>query len=80
MVALVLCPLVRRMSAIGREAEEEEDVGVKRASYPPLPYLYRGMVVVGVVVVFHYPDRFCGRSRRGGTEWGGGSCNRATRQ
>jgi hypothetical protein len=54
--------------------------GVKRASLPPPQYLYHRTGVVGIVVVFHYPDRFSGRSPCGGMEWGGGSCNRATRQ
>jgi hypothetical protein len=60
--------------------EEEEGVGVKRKELPPLPYLYHETEVMGVVVVFNYPDRFCGRSPHGGMEWGGGSNNRATRQ
>jgi hypothetical protein len=34
-------------------------VGVKRKELPPLPYLYREAVVVGVVVVLHYPDSYC---------------------
>jgi hypothetical protein len=36
-------------------------------------------VVVGTVVVLHYPDHFYGRSPCGGVSWGGGSSNRATR-
>jgi hypothetical protein len=36
--------------------------GGKKRKLPPLPYLYHGAVVVGVVVVLHYPDRF-GRHR-----------------
>jgi hypothetical protein len=51
----------------------------KKQELPPLPYLYRGAVVVGTVVVLHYPDRFCGGSPCGGALWGGGSSNRATR-
>jgi hypothetical protein len=50
--------LVRRRIARGGGAEEEERVGVKRGELPPLPYLYRGAAVVGMVVVLHYPDRF----------------------
>jgi hypothetical protein len=53
--------LLRRRRPRGEEAEEE-DVGVKRENYPPLPYLYYGAVDVGTVVVLHYPDRF-GRHR-----------------
>jgi hypothetical protein len=53
--------------------------GVKRISLPLPPYLYACQVRVVGMVVLHYPDRFCGKSPRGGTEWGGGSCNRATR-
>jgi hypothetical protein len=51
----------------------------KKRELPPLPYLYRGMVVVGTVVVLHYPDHFCGGSPRGGASWGGGSSNHAIR-
>jgi hypothetical protein len=54
-------------------------VGVKRASLPLPRYLYCRTEVERVVVVIHYSDRFCSESPRGGTEWGGGSCNRATR-
>jgi hypothetical protein len=42
-------------------------------------FIYRRVRVVGVVVL-HYPDYFCGKSSRGGTEWGSSYCNRATRQ
>jgi hypothetical protein len=51
----------------------------KKRELPPLPYLYRGAVVVGTVVVLHYPDHFCGGSPCGDASWGGGSSNRATR-
>jgi hypothetical protein len=51
----------------------------KKQELPPLPYLYRGAVVVGTVVVLHYPDRFCGGSPCGSVSWGSGSSNRATR-
>jgi hypothetical protein len=54
--------------------------GGKKSKFTPIPYLYRKTEVVGIVVVIHYPDRFCGDSPRGGAEWGGGSCNRATTQ
>jgi hypothetical protein len=53
--------------------------GVKRISLPPPPYLYAYQVRVVGMVVLHSPDRFCGKSPCGSTEWGGGSCNRATR-
>jgi hypothetical protein len=54
--------------------------GVKRRSFTPAAqFIHRQVRVVGVVVL-HYPDRFCGKSPRGGMEWGGGSYNRATRQ
>jgi hypothetical protein len=46
---------------------------------PAALFIYLRVRVVGVVVL-HYPDRFRGESPRGGTEWGGGYCNRATRQ
>jgi hypothetical protein len=80
--ALLLCPLVRRRSARGRRAEEEEGTvaGVKRASLPP-PHIYTEEAGSwGSWVVLHSPDRFCGEAPRGGTEWGGGSCNRAMTQ
>jgi hypothetical protein len=51
----------------------------KKRDLPPLPHLYRGAVVVGTVVVLHYPDRFYEGLPHGGTSWGGGSSNRATR-
>jgi hypothetical protein len=51
--------LVQRRRARGGGVEEEERVGVKRGDLPPLPYLYHGAVVVGMVEVLHYPDRFC---------------------
>jgi hypothetical protein len=61
-----------------KRQRKKKEWGKKRES-PPLPYLYRGTVVVGTVVVLHYPDHFCERLPRGGTSWGGGSSNRATR-
>jgi hypothetical protein len=69
----------------GGEAQEAEGQGRKtmvwgkKISLPPPPYLYACQVRVVGMVVLHSPDRFCGKSPRGGTEWGGGSCNRATR-
>jgi hypothetical protein len=51
----------------------------KKISLPPPPYLYACQVRVVGMVVLHSPDRFCGESPRGGAEWGGGSCNRATK-
>jgi hypothetical protein len=60
-----------------RRQRKKKEWGKKR-ELPPLPYLYRRAVVVGTVVVLHYPDRFCGGSPRGGTSWGGSSYNRAT--
>jgi hypothetical protein len=52
----------------------------KKGELPLLPYLYRGVAVVGTVGVLHYPDRFCRSLPRGGATWGGGSNNRATRR
>jgi hypothetical protein len=52
----------------------------KSEELPPLPYLYRGAVVVGTVGVLHYPDRSCRSSPHGDATWGGGSNNRATRR
>jgi hypothetical protein len=53
--------------------------GKKEKFTPAALFIYRRVRVVGVVVL-HYPGRFYGKSPRGDTEWGGGSCNRATRK
>jgi hypothetical protein len=53
--------------------------GKKEKFTPAVLFINRRVRVVGVAVL-HYPDRFCGDSSCGGAEWGGGSCNRATRQ
>jgi hypothetical protein len=73
-------------SRSGGGAQETEDgrkktmVWGKKENFTPAAlFIYRLVRVVGVVVL-HYPDRFCGKSPHGGMEWGGGSCNRATRQ
>jgi hypothetical protein len=49
---------VRRKGARGGEPEEEEEVGVKRISYPRSPIYTRGVGVVGTAVVFHYRDHY----------------------
>jgi hypothetical protein len=61
-----------------KRQRKKKEWGKKRELHP-LPYLYRGAVVVGTVVVLHYPDRFCGGSPRGGASRGGGSSNHATK-
>jgi hypothetical protein len=53
--------------------------GKKEKFTPAALFIYLRVRVVGVVVL-HYPDHFRGESPHGGTEWGGGYCNRATRQ
>jgi hypothetical protein len=53
--------------------------GKKERFTPAALFIHRQVRVMGVVVL-HYPDRFCGKSPRGGMEWGGGSYNRATTQ
>jgi hypothetical protein len=53
--------------------------GKKEKFTPAALFIYLWVRVVRVVVL-HYPDRFHSESPRGGTEWGGGYCNRATRQ
>jgi hypothetical protein len=53
--------------------------GKKEKFTPAALFIYRLVRVMGVVVL-HYPDRFCSKSPHGGMEWGGGYCNRATRQ
>jgi hypothetical protein len=53
--------------------------GKKEKFTPTALFIYLRVRVVGVVVL-HYPDRFRGELPHGGTEWGGGYCNRATRQ
>jgi hypothetical protein len=70
----------------GGEAQEAEGQrkkttvwGKKEKFTPAALFIYLWVRVVGVVVL-HYPDRFRGESPRGGTEWGGGYCNRAARQ
>jgi hypothetical protein len=77
---LLRCPLVRRRSAGGRDAEEEEGtVGVKE-QVTPTPRIYieeaRVVEIVGSVPL---PDRSRSKSPGGGMEWGGGFYNRATR-
>jgi hypothetical protein len=52
----------------------------KKEKFTPVALFIYGRVGVMGVEVLHYPDRFCGKSPHGGTEWGGGYCNRATRQ
>jgi hypothetical protein len=70
----------------GGEAQEAEGQrkkmtvwGKKEKFTPAALFICLQVRVVGVVVL-HYPDRFRGESPRGGTEWGGGYYNRATRQ
>jgi hypothetical protein len=73
---------VLRSGGEAQEAEEQRRktmVWGKKISLPPPPYLYAYQVRVVGMVVLHSPDRFCSKSPRGGTEWGGSSCNRATR-
>jgi hypothetical protein len=53
--------------------------GKKEKFTPAALFIYRLVRIVGVVVL-HYPDRFYGKSPHGGMEWGGGSCNCASRQ
>jgi hypothetical protein len=50
------------------------------AKLPRSPIYTRGVMVVGAVGVFHYPDSYCVYLPRVGAMWGGGSSNRATRQ
>jgi hypothetical protein len=57
--AFLLCSSVRQRSARDKGAEEEEGtMGVKRASLPLPPYLYRGTMVVGIVVSVPLPRPF----------------------
>jgi hypothetical protein len=64
------------------EAEEQRKKkmawGKKEKFTPAVLFICRLVRVLGVAVL-HYPDRFYGDSPRGGTEWGGGYSNRATR-
>jgi hypothetical protein len=76
--SLFFGPAVKRKRQ--RDGGRRRWCGVKRRSLPPPPYLYAYQVRVVGMVVLHYPDHFCGKSPRGGMEWGGGYCNRATRQ
>jgi hypothetical protein len=75
--SLFLGPAVKRKGQ--RNGGRRRRCGGKKSKLPP-PRIYTEEArVVGIMGVFHYPDRFCGESPRGGAEWGGGSCNRATR-
>jgi hypothetical protein len=76
--SLFLGPAVKRK---GTEGQRKRTTvwGKKEKFTPAALFIYHQIGVVGVVVL-HYPDRFCGKSPRGGMEWGGGSCNHATRQ
>jgi hypothetical protein len=54
--------------------------GGKKSKFTPTPvFIPKRLGSWGSWGVFHYPDRFCERSPHGGTEWGGGYCNYATR-
>jgi hypothetical protein len=75
--SLFLRPAMKRKGQRSRGRRRRR--GGKKSKFTPVPYLYRRTEVVGIVVVIHYSDRFCGESTRGGAEWGGGYCNRATR-
>jgi hypothetical protein len=79
--ARVLCSLGPAAECKGqRNGGRRRWCGVKRRSFTPTAlFIHRQVRVVGVVVL-HYPDRFCGKSPRGGMEWGGGSYNHATTQ
>jgi hypothetical protein len=64
-----------------RSGARRRHCGGKKSKFTPHPHIYtEGPGSWGSWRVFHYPDHFCGRSPRGGTEWGGGYSNRATRQ
>jgi hypothetical protein len=65
--------------AQGTEERRKKTVvwGKKEKFTPAALFIHRQVRVVGVVVL-HYPDRLCGKSPRGGMEWGGDSYNRAT--
>jgi hypothetical protein len=71
--------LVRRRRARGEEIEEEEGVEGKKGKVPRSPIYTRGIDIVGMVGVLHYPDSYCASLPRVGATWGGGSINRATR-
>jgi hypothetical protein len=77
---LFLCPSVRRRSAGGRRAEEEEGTAWVKEQVTPTPRIYteeaRDVEIVGSVPL---PGRFRSKSPSGGMEWGGGFYNRATR-
>jgi hypothetical protein len=75
--SLSLGPAVKRKGQ--RSGGRRRYCGGKKSKFTPVPYLYYGAGVVEIVAVLHYPDRFCGRLPHGGTEWGGGYYNLATR-
>jgi hypothetical protein len=66
--------------AKGAEGQRKKTMawGKKERFTPAALFICRRVRIVGVVVL-HYPDRFCDDLPRGGTEWGGGYYNRATR-
>jgi hypothetical protein len=73
-----LSPAVKRKGQ--RRGGRRRLCGGKKSKFTPTPvFIPKRPGSWGSWGVFHYPDRFCGESPRGGTEWGGGSCNRATR-
>jgi hypothetical protein len=72
---LFLGPAVKRKGQ--RNEEEEGTVGVKRAGYPTPIFIPKRSGSWGSWAVFHYPDRFHSKLPSGGTERGGGFCNRA---
>jgi hypothetical protein len=75
--SLSLGPVVKHRGQ--RSRGRRRYCGGKKSKFTPVSYLYHRTGVVEIVVVFHYSDRFCGGTPRGGAKWCGGYYNRATR-
>jgi hypothetical protein len=55
----LLCLVGSTEESSRRRRRGRRKSGGKKQELPPLPYLYRGAVIVGTVVMLHYPDRSC---------------------
>jgi hypothetical protein len=77
--SLFLGPTAKRKGQ--RSGGRRRLCGGKKSKFTPTPvFIPKRLGSWGSWGVFHYPDRFRSKSPRGGTEWGGGYCNRATTQ
>jgi hypothetical protein len=71
-----LGPAVKRKGQ--RSKGRRRHCGGKKSRFTPTPvFIPMRSGSWGSWGVFHCPDRFRSKSPSGGTEWGGGLCNRA---